>query len=1457
MKKITLLLFAIFTCWQISAQVSSYAFSQSAGTYTAITGGTVLGVATNDDTSFPAIPIGFSFVFNGVSHTQIGIQSNGWISLSGGTMTNSWNPLSTGAINNVISAFGGDLQGNTVSGELSYQLSGAAPNQVLTIQWKDYRHFASTGDIYNFQIKLYETTNVIEMIYGSFTQNATNRTREVGLRGASNAAFANRTTTTNWSATTAGLTNNANCTLTTAITPSSGLTFTWTPPTCPGSTGLTSTNITSTSATITWTEPTSIPANGYEYIVSSSATTPIGAGTANTTNTAAVTSLTQNTNYFVFVRSICGSDIGTWVLVGGFRTLCDDVTSFFQNFDSPGQSTVFNGPLPDCWTKGIVGSPSLNVTTGSVAPMSPANRLIMTASAASTVPSEAYAILPPVSNLQANTHRLRFKGFATIANRTVSVGYMTDVSNTVSFVELQQLTLPGTTAAAALEFIVVPGALPAGVKHLAIRNNGFFGTPLGSTTASFDDFSWEAIPTCIEPSTLTASAITNTTAVLGWTEASTATAWEIQYGAPGFALGTGTIVPASTNPFILTALTPNTNYTYYVRAVCSPTDSSFWIGPLAFKTQCDDVTSFFQNFEAPGQSTAFNGPLPDCWTKGQVGTPTFYVVAGSALPMSPPNRMIMTVSSTTTPPQQAYAILPSVSNLNAGTHRLRLKAFATQPNRFLELGYMTDPSNLSTFVFLTDFQIPGNVVANTQQFIYVPSTTAIPAGVKHLAILNPGFPGGASSISIDDVSWEVIPTCLEPTGVSVTSVLATSATVNWTAASPAPAEGYEYFVSTSSTAPTSATVATGSVGAGITTAALTALNPTTQYYVWVRSVCSASDKSAWTTIVTFTTPCAIYTPAYLEPFTSWSPFPVNTPACWERYATGDQLTGPTGAVNSGSWNQDGYLNVGSTGAARINIWTTSVRGWLVSPVFNLAAGGYQVKYKVGVTQWNGTGPITSGPVATMGTDDFVYVLMSTDGGTTWTNLTTYNAANTPSLVGATATFNIPTVTSNTVRFAFYATSGTVSEGQDYDFFIDDFEVLSIPLTAPICSTNVTAVPNANCGNEATNISWNASAGADGYKLTIGTTVGGSEVLNNLVVGGLTYSFVANANTTYYYKVVPFNANGDATGCAEQSFSTAVTGCACTPIYTSGVSSSDYLSNLVVTGTTLSNNSGTSTTAPSYTLFVGQPNYTATFVEGTTYTFQVTTGFGNQGFAVWVDLDNDLTFEPSEKIATTETVISGTTGSFTFTLMCDPPAGQYRMRVRMVYNTNGPLIDPCASYIWGETEDYDVTLVPLDPPTGDAVQTVTAATAAEATIEDLVVTATALRWFATQADALANANELPAGTLITDGTTYYAASSEGICCSLPLAVTANVTLSVGGFDNANFKYYPNPVTDVLTVSYSNVISDVVVYNLLGQQMLTSKPNATQTQVDLSSLTAGTYMVKVTSDEVSKTIKVVKN
>lgn len=216
------------------AQVSAYSFAQSAGAYTPIIAGTVLGVATNDDTSFPNLPIGFTFNYNGVNYTNFSVNSNGFISM-GATIASSYTAISTGATNNTIAALNGDLQGNTTTGELRYETTGLTPNSVLVIQWKSYRHFGATGDDNSFQIRLSETSNQIQVVYGAFTQNATTRTRQIGLRGATNADFNNRTTTTNWSATTAGGTNAATCTLTTAIKPASGQTYTWTPPTpCTG-----------------------------------------------------------------------------------------------------------------------------------------------------------------------------------------------------------------------------------------------------------------------------------------------------------------------------------------------------------------------------------------------------------------------------------------------------------------------------------------------------------------------------------------------------------------------------------------------------------------------------------------------------------------------------------------------------------------------------------------------------------------------------------------------------------------------------------------------------------------------------------------------------------------------------------------------------------------------------------------------------------------------------------------------------------------------------------------------------------------------------------------------------------------------------------------------------------------------------------------------------------------------
>lgn len=81
------------------------------------------------------------------------------------------------------------------------------------------------------------------------------------------------------------------------------------------------------------------------------------------------------------------------------------------------------------------------------------------------------------------------------------------------------------------------------------------------------------------------------------------------------------------------------------------------------------------------------------------------------------------------------------------------------------------------------------------------------------------------------------------------------------------------------------------------------------------------------------------------------------------------------------------------------------------------------------------------------------------------------------------------------------------------------------------------------------------------------------------------------------------------------------------------------------------------------------------------------------------------------------------------------------------------------------------------------------------------------------------------------------------------------LSLEDFDNSNFSYYPNPVKNVLNLSYINKISAVNVYNLLGQKINVSTYD-NNTKIDMSALANGTYMIKINSENQQKTLKVIK-
>ena len=233
------------------------------------------------------------------------------------TITMSANATSTGTLRHFRfsrSTFG-----------IRYLTSGTAPNRTCTVQFTGFQRYTTTGffgELYNFQIKLNETTNTIQFVYnilgpGLGTGSATATTFQVGIRGAT--AFNNRTTTTNWASTTAGTLNTSTVTLSSTVKPASGLTYTWTPPSCVAPSSLLVTYTSPTSANLSWAASPSLPTNGYEWEIRTSglggsgATGLVASGSVGAGVTSASTSsLTQNTTYTLYVRSNCGGTYSSW-----------------------------------------------------------------------------------------------------------------------------------------------------------------------------------------------------------------------------------------------------------------------------------------------------------------------------------------------------------------------------------------------------------------------------------------------------------------------------------------------------------------------------------------------------------------------------------------------------------------------------------------------------------------------------------------------------------------------------------------------------------------------------------------------------------------------------------------------------------------------------------------------------------------------------------------------------------------------------------------------------------------------------------------------------------------------------------------------------------------------------------------------------------------------------------------
>lgn len=145
---------------------------------------------------------------------------------------------------------------------------------------------------------------------------------------------------------------------------------------------------------------------------------------------------------------------------------------------------------------------------------------------------------------------------------------------------------------------------------------------------------------------------------------------------------------------------------------------------------------------------------------------------------------------------------------------------------------------------------------------------------------------------------------------------------------------------------------------------------------------------------------------------------------------------------------------------------------------------------------------------------------------------------------------------------------------------------------------------------------------------------------------------------------------------------------CIPTSTFGTADGDFIDGVQLADINNQNSGGTD--EPTYSDLTAV--HSTALERGSTYTITIRSGdYTPDHYAAWIDMDQDLTFEASEKLGEFTNTAAGSTGSFTFTVPAAATLGETVLRVRGVYhNTGEPApTDPCFNYAYGETEDYGV------------------------------------------------------------------------------------------------------------------------------------------------------------------------
>ncbi|HOH97232.1 MAG TPA: hypothetical protein PL188_02860 [Candidatus Cloacimonadota bacterium] len=233
---------------------------------------------------------------------------------------------------------------------------------------------------------------------------------------------------------------------------------------------------------------------------------------------------------------------------------------------------------------------------------------------------------------------------------------------------------------------------------------------------------WGTTAAILPPTGMTATDITITSASLGWTEAGSATEWDIEWGGTGFAQGTGTLITATTqNPYPLSGLSGSTPYQWYVRSNYGGGVYSSWAGPHGFTTAMApipiDTQTYNQNFDSVAAPA-----IPQGWTIVNANSDAYAWVTSTSYPRSAPNSMY--IRWNTSLATNDYAISPPLA-LTAGNTYVVDFWYRTSGSYYeklkIMLGSAPTPAALTTTVVDLGEIINSAYLQSTTTFT-VPST---------------------------------------------------------------------------------------------------------------------------------------------------------------------------------------------------------------------------------------------------------------------------------------------------------------------------------------------------------------------------------------------------------------------------------------------------------------------------------------------------------------------------------------------------------------------------------------------------------------------------------------------------------------------------------------------------------------------------------------------------------------